>query len=139
MAEIKDAGRIAEKWARVTPGRAQDYTEGIQNPRRDWAAASAAAEDSYKNGVITAANAGRYGKGVRAAGTDKWRERSISKGPQRFSEGVQLGQADYQAGFEPFAAVIRATSLPPRFPKGDPRNIERVRVMAAALHKKRVG
>ena len=139
MAEIKDASRIAEKWARVTPGRAGDYTEGINNPRRDWAASTIAAEDSYKAGVTAAANAGRFGRGVRAAGTEKWRERAIAKGPQRFAEGVQLGQADYLAGFEPFAAVIRATNLPPRFPKGDPRNIDRVRVLAAALNKKRIG
>jgi len=139
MAEIKDTSRIAEKWARVTPARAQDYADGIANPRRDWAQATLAAEDTYKSGVIAAANAGRFGRGVRGAGTEKWRERSISKGPQRFSEGVQLGQADYQQGFEPFAQVIRGVALPPRFPKGDPRNLDRVKAITTALHKKRIG
>lgn len=139
MAQIKTTDRIAEKWARVTPQRSQDYTDGIENPRRPWAEASAAAEDTYKAGVTAAAGKGRYGKGIRAAGNDKWQRRSREKGPQRFSEGVQLAQADYQAGFAPFADTIRSTALPPRYPKGDPRNYARVQAIGTALANKRVG
>lgn len=139
MANIKPTDQIAEKWARVTPQRTQDYTEGIDNPRADWAAASAAAADAYKDGVTKAANSGQYGRGVRAAGTQKWQTRARQKGPQRFSEGVQLAQADYQAGFQPYAETIRSTTLPPRYAKGDPRNIERVRAIDNALSRRRTG
>jgi hypothetical protein len=139
MADIKATERIAEKWARVTPQRTQDYTDGINNPRRDYAQAAAAAEESYKAGVQKAAQAGQYGRGIRAAGTAKWQNRSRQKGPQRFSEGVQIAQPDYQAGFQPYAETIKSTQLPPRFPKGDPRNLERVKVIATALSRKRTG
>jgi hypothetical protein len=139
MADIKATDRIAEKWARVTPQRTQDYSEGIDNPRRDWAAASTAAADTYKTAVTQAANTGMYGKGVRAAGTAKWQARARAKGPQRFAEGVQIAQPDYQAGFQPYAEVIRSTTLPPRFAKGDPRNLDRVRAIATALSRRRTG
>jgi hypothetical protein len=139
MADIKNTDRIAEKWARVTPQRTQDYTDGIEAPRRDWAAATSAAADTYREGVTKAASSGMFAKGVRAAGTPKWQSRSRAKGPQRFSEGVQIAQPDYQAGFQPFADTIRATTLPPRFPKGDPRNLKRVEVIATALARKRSG
>lgn len=139
MANIKSTDRIAEKWARVTPQRTQDYTDGIENPRREWAGATAAAEDTYKAAVTNAANKGRYGKGVRAAGNEKWQRRSREKGPQRFSEGVALAQPDFQAAFAPFAETIRATTLPPRFPKGDPRNYARVQAIGTALANKRAG
>lgn len=139
MANIKATDRIAEKWARVTPQRTQDYTDGIESPRRPWAEASAAAEETYKQGVVAAANKNRYGKGVRATGNDGWQRRTREKGPQRFAEGVALAQPDYAAGFAPYASVIASTTLPPRFPKGDPRNYARVQAIGTALANKRAG
>lgn len=139
MASIKSSDRIAEKWARVTPQRTQDYADGVTNPRRSWAGSATAAEETYKAGVTAAANKNRYGKGIRAAGDEKWARRSREKGPQRFSEGVALAQPDFEKGFAPYAAVIAATTLPPRFPKGDPRNYARVQALGTALASKRAG
>lgn len=139
MANVKSATASAEKWARVTPMRAEDYKLGIQNPRTPWAAAAKAAESRYTTGITEANARGAYGKGVTAAGDQRWQSKSLSKGPTRFAEGVQLSGPDYQTGVQPFLDVIAATQLPPRFAKGDPRNIERVRVMATALRKKRTG
>lgn len=139
MPEIKSTSSIAQKWARVTPQRSQDYADGVQSPKRDWKAAAAAANDTYKAAVTKAANENRFAKGVNEAGTEKWQSRTLAKGPQRFVEGVQVAQGDYESGFAPYADVIRNTSLPPRFPKGDPRNLDRVAVLAKALNAKRVG
>lgn len=139
MAAIKSISAIAAKWARVTPQRAEYFTLGIQNPRRPWAASASAAEERYKAGVTTAANAGRYGKGVAATGDAGWQSKSLAKGPTRFQEGVAISAPDFEAGFAPFAQTIASTTLPPRFAKGDPRNIERVRVLATALRKRKTG
>ena len=139
MAQIKSTERIAEKWAPVTPQRTQDYTEGIQSPRRDWAQATGAAKDAYRDGVQKAAASGQFERGVAKAGTAKWQSRAASKGSTRFSEGVQIAQPDYQAGFSPYADVIKNTQLPPRYAKGDPRNLDRVKAIASALSKKRTG
>jgi hypothetical protein len=139
MAKIKDPSAIAEKWARVTPQRQQDYTQGIENPRTPWAEATAAAEENYKQGVQQAATKGRFSKGVRARGNDGWQRATREKGPQRFAEGVSLAQPDYQAGFAPYAQTIASTTLPPRYPKGDPRNYARVQAIGNALSNKRSG
>ena len=48
--------------------------------------------------------------------------------------GVTDGASKYARKFAPFRDVIEATTLPPRGAVGDPGNIERVRMMAAALH-----
>lgn len=138
MPAVRDVGAIARKWARVTPQRTEDYLDGVKNPRRDWAESTANAEDNYKAGVTKAANEGRFGRGVRSAGSEKWRKQAIAKGQARFGEGVALGEQDFAAGFEPFRQVIESTKIPPRFPKGDPRNLERVKVLSEALHKKRI-
>lgn len=139
MAKVKATDAVAAKWARVTPQRTEDYQIGVQNPRQSWAGASKGAEDRYKAGVQEAIQQGRYGKGITATGDEGWQKKTLAKGPTRFAEGVALSAPDYQAGVAPYLDVIRATTLPPRFAKGDPRNIERVRVLAMALRKKKTG
>ncbi|HID30014.1 MAG TPA: hypothetical protein EYP19_08425 [Desulfobacterales bacterium] len=138
MAEIKNLSQIRDKWARVTPQRTEDYKLGVQNPRRDWATAAKTQENTWKQAITDAATRGAYGAGVDKAGTQKWRERSLQKGPSRFAEGVMVGAADYAEGFEPYRQVIEQTELPPKLPTGDPRNIERVKAIAMALRAKKV-
>lgn len=137
MAQIKSLANISKKWARVTPGRTEDYRLGIENPRRDWEEETAGASDRYKLGVDQAHAKGMFGKGVAKAGTKKWKENALKKGPSRYAEGVMLAEDDYMKGFAPYREVIAGVDLPPRFPKGDPRNINRVAVIAKALADKR--
>ena len=139
MPGVKSLSAIKEKWTRVTPMRSEDYKIGVSAPRRDWADAAKAQEGTYKAAVMDAANKGRYGKGIDAAGTGKWKEKALQKGPGRFAEGVMLAGPEYEKGFAPMRETIERTTLPPRFPKGDPRNIQRVSVMATALREAKVG
>lgn len=137
MAQIKSLSNIADKWTRVTPMRTEDYRLGIENPRRDWEKETSAAKDRYKQAVDIAHTKDMFSKGVRRAGSAKWKNNSLKKGPSRFAEGVTLAGPDYLKGFAPYREVIQQTTLPPRFPKGDPRNIQRVAAIAKALADKR--
>ncbi len=139
MAEIKSLSAIGDKWTRVTPGRTEDYKLGIQNPRRDWEEETLAAAGNYKAGVDAAHTKGLFAKGVAKAGTSKWKEKALKKGPGRFAEGVYLAGADYEKGFAPYHAAIERVDLGPRFPKRDPRNLERVRKIVDALIAEKVG
>ena len=139
MAEIKSIQSIQEKWGRVTPGRSEDYVIGIKSPKRDWAKAASDAKESHKAAMIAAGQNDSYGKGINKAGTAKWQDKAIRKGPSRFAEGVSLAAPDYGTAFAPFADTIKGTTLPPRFPKGDVRNVERVKVISQALRKKKTG
>ena len=65
--------------------------------------------------------------------------RAETIGADRFASGVEAGLSNYEEGVKPYLDVIASTSLPPRGPKGDPRNYERVKVMGEALRKKKVG
>lgn len=137
MANIKDTAAIAAKWQRVTPQRTEDYDAGISNPAADWATQTKAAETRWKDGVQKAAGRGAFGKGVAGAGTEKWQRKSKEVGTRRWGEGVQAAQSDYAQGFAPYASTIASTNLPPRYPKGDPRNIDRVSAIAKALRAKK--
>lgn len=139
MAEIKALSAIADKWTRVTPGRTSDYKLGIQNPKRDWADEALAAKDNWKAGIDAAAAKDLFAKGIAKAGTSKWKEKALKKGPGRFAEGVYIAGPDYEKGFAPYHAAIERVDLGPRFPRRDPRNLERVKKIVDALVAEKVG
>lgn len=139
MAEIKSMASIRDKWTRVTPGRTEDYKLGIQNPKRDWAAETEAAEGNWKAGIDAAASKGLFAKGVAKAGSKKWQEKALKKGPGRFAEGVYIAGPDYEAGFKPFRDAIEKTDLGPKFPRRDPRNLDRVKRVVDALITEKLG
>lgn len=129
---------VGSKWARVTALRGSDYQEGVNNPRTDWQQATLAGAKNQAEGVQKAIAEKRFEKGVQKAGTSKWSKGVTGKGVARFGQGVQEGQSSYESGISPYLQVIEQTSLPPRYPKGDPRNLERVKVMSDALRKKKL-
>lgn len=135
---VKSMDRIREKWVRSTQANQAEYRAGVESPRKDWAAQTIAAEENYKAGINAAISAGRFGKGVRKAGTEKWKSKTLAKGPDRWAQGVALGAPDYETGFAPYRTVLETLTLPARGPKGDPRNIARVAKIAEALHAKKV-
>jgi len=138
MANIKPLDRTAAKWARVSAGASNEYREGVENPRADWATQTKAAEGNYEAGVTAAIQRKAFGKGVGRAGTEKWQKNAIALGPGRFATGVQNAQSAYADGFAPYQAVIAAITLPKRGPKGAPENIQRVAAIAKALHDKKL-
>jgi hypothetical protein len=133
MAEIKPLSAIGAKWTRVTPGRTEDYKLGIQNPKRDWADETQAAAGNWKAGIDAAQAKGLFEKGVAKAGTKKWQDKALKKGPGRFAEGVYIAGPDYEKGFAPYHDAIARVDLGPRYPRRDPRNIERVKRVVDAL------
>ncbi|MBA7607367.1 hypothetical protein ES703_14526 [subsurface metagenome] len=139
MAEIRPLSAVRDKWTRVTPGRTEDYKLGIENPRRDWAAEAAAAKEIYKAGVDAAHAKNLFVKGIEKAGTKKWKDKALRVGPGRFAEGVYIAGPDYEKGFAPYHAAIERVDLGPRFPKRDPRNLDRVKRVVEALIAEKVG
>lgn len=139
MAAIASPAEIAAKWARVTPLRSQDYEDGIRNPRVDWATATGAASDAWKAGIQQAIAQDSFRKGVTKAGTSKWQTSAIAKGPARWQQGVAVGQAAYETGFAPYRDAIERVTLPPRYAKRDPRNLDRVKAIVDALVRVKTG
>lgn len=134
MVKTKSLDQVVNKWTRKVSGAGEDYRAGIENPREDWATATKAAEDRYREGVTRAAQEGRFGKGVSKAGTDKWRTGASEKGPGRWREGVSAATDEYRSGMGEVLDTIGGVTLPPRGASGDPRNYERVKAIGQKLH-----
>lgn len=139
MPAIRPISQIANKWKDRTGTAGPQYSEGVQQPKKDWAANASAGANNWQAGVTAAAADDRFKKGVAAAGNAKWQKGAVMKGTQRFASGVQMAEPEFQAGFEKYANVIASTKLPPRFAKGDPRNVDRVRDMSSALRRAKTG
>lgn len=133
MAFIRSIEQIARKFASVTPGRTEDYRFGVENPRKSWEQATAAAESAYEAGVTQAIAKKRFGKGVKKAGDDTWSRGATEKGTARWGPGVILAQDKYARNFAPFRDAIERVTLPPRFARRDPRNLLRVAAIVNAL------
>ncbi len=134
MPKVKSLARSSEKWARQSQTAQPEYKAGVEQTTKDWADNTTAAAANYTAGVQAAIADDRFAKGVAKAGTSKWRSNTLTKGPARWSQGIADSRPAYEAGFAPFRTVIENTTLPPRGPKGSPENINRVAVMASALH-----
>lgn len=135
---IKSAQEIGEKFARVASQRTQEYAAGVQNPGKSWAKETSDAAPRYEEGIQKSITEKRFDKGVAKAGDAKWQEAAVTKGVQRWAPGIAGSAGAYAEGFAPFQSVIAGLSLPPRFPRGDERNLLRVATVANALHKKKV-
>lgn len=136
--KIQSPAQIAAKFARVTPGRTDDYALGIQSTSPDaYESATIASEPIYNQAITQSIARKAFAAGVRGSG-QRWLRKALDLGTARFASGAAAAAQDYAEGFAPFQAVIAALTLPPRGPAGDPKNIERVRVIADALRKRKL-
>lgn len=137
MAFIRSMVKIAKKWADVTPMRADDYADGIANPRTPWAAATKNAEGAYEAGVQKSITRKAFGKGVTRVGDEKWQRKASTRGVANWGPGVSEAQGDFEAGFAPYHDAIAAVKLSPRYARRDPRNLTRVKDVCDALSAKK--
>jgi len=131
--------RFCNRWQSHTAAATEDYKIGIQNPRRPWGRCTCEAADRYKAGVDKAHSRGAYARGVKRVGFVRWKSRTLRKGPTRFSEGVAGAGDDYARGYKPYHAHFPSIFLPKRYPRGDPRNIDRVKTVCSEFGRLKVG
>lgn len=131
---VKPLATIVSKYVANASVAGPAYTAGINSPKQPWAASTAASANTWAAGVQAAITAGTFVAGVNAAGDATWQTKSTTVGAQRYPSGITAGQGKYQANIQPYIQAISALTLPPRNPKGDPANINRVSAVDTALH-----
>jgi hypothetical protein len=124
----------AAKWRQRAALAQQDYLEGVRRPRRPWREATVDAVQAWIQAIQQAITDGRFLRGLTPEAEQFWRTRIESVGATRYTQGIQTSGDRYERNFAPFRQVIESIQLPPRGPVGDPANIERVRIIAQALH-----
>lgn len=135
---VKPLASIADKWSTRAQGASQAYKDGV-SASTDWAANTAASAGNWQQGVQQAAADGRFALGVNTAGNAAWQQGAINKGSTRYGPGVSLAKDKFSSGFNKYAQVLTGLTLPARFPKGDPQNVQRVQTVVTALRNAKLG
>lgn len=136
---VKSPQAAAGRWQRRASSAGGEYREGVERTGKSWSANAAGAKANYIAGVTEANGRDAFAKGVQSAGDQKWRANAVAKGPGRYSEGVNVGQGDYERGVAPFLEVASRTDLPMRGPTGSETNYQRSSTMAKAFRAAKTG
>jgi hypothetical protein len=137
--KVKDISSSAKKFVSRGQAASGDYARGVADAGPEWASKTAAAQDSYNQGVQQAITRGAFAKGVQEAGPAKYQAAAAGKGAQRFGPGIAAAEGDWSRGVQPYLQTLESTTLPPRGPKGSPQNLERVNTVAMALRRRKTG
>lgn len=128
---------IGAKWVRRAGSATEEYKLGVQQPTAPWKASTLAAAATHTQALQQAIANKSFEKGVARSSDQSWQEGALKKGADRFAPGVAAAEESYNQGFEPYKQVINSITLPPRGPKGDPKNYERSSAMGKALNAKK--
>jgi hypothetical protein len=129
---VKDAQSSAAKFVARAQAAGAAYTQGVQAAGDIWQQHTAAAGEAFAAGVNAAISSGRFAKGVNRAGAAKYVSAAAGKGAQRYPQGVAAAGPAWQNGVQPYLTMMAGLSLPPRMPRGDPGNLQRVAAVANA-------
>ena len=135
--EVPDIASVASKWLQRAQQSSAYYAEGTRGKGGLWEANARAAADTYAQGVQAAIGMGSFERGIATAGATAYDRGVAQKGTQRWAPGVAAGQDKYSSKMSAVLGVISGVTLPPRGPRGDAGNYERVRAVGEALHEAR--
>lgn len=135
---VPTAEAVAKKWKEETPRRSTYYEENTPPAASRWESNAVAAAGTYKAAVSAADIGKRFTGGVKKAGAGKFERKVKAVGVSRFGPGVEAAEEDMKTGVDPYLAVIAATEIGARKPRGDPSNYDRVKKIGDALHAKRL-
>ena len=139
MAAIKDLTSAAQKWSRNAGAASTEFAANAQGAADKWARAAQGAGGNFRQAISAGNIQAKFERGVaKAAQMGRFARKLAAVGAGRYSEGVGSAQQDWSAGFEPYHGVLQTISLPPRAPRGDARNYERVKAIGQALNAKRI-
>jgi len=136
--KVPGGAETAKKWADQTPARAAYYEANTVGSGSHWEAETAAAAATFKQAIQAADIDKRFKGGVKRAGGAKFDRKVREVGVGRFGPGVAAAESDMASGIEPFLAVLSATEIKARGPRGDPGNYDIVKQVGDPLHKKRL-
>lgn len=136
---VADLAASAAKFGARGVAASGDYKTGVSGAGAEWSRRTGESEENWSQGVNAAIARGAFKKGVDKAGSEKYVRNATQIGAARYGQGVQAATGDWQKGFQPYAQRLASLELPPKGPKGDPRNYQRSQVVGQALRDAKVG
>ena len=136
--DVKSLAATQRKWGEVTPARSQEYATNAAASGPRWEQGALAAAPNYGAAVRAGNIEARLSAGIRRAGAAKYARKIRDVGAGRFGTGVSAAVQDFGAAVGPYLQAIASVDLPPRRPRGDPGNYQRVNAVGTTLHQRRL-
>jgi hypothetical protein len=137
--KVNPMARIVERCQAGAQQGSADYAANAIAAAGDYGTRTAASGAAWKAGVNGPGTDTRFMANVRGKGQAKYSRKISAVGASRFAEGVANGGQEYQAGFAPYADLLRGLTPPGRGPRGSPANKAIAAFVSDALHARRVG
>lgn len=139
MPAVKDLTSSAQKWSRNAGAASTEFAANAQGAADKWGTATRASGANFRQAISAGNIQAKFEKGVaKAVQLGRFAKKLAAVGAGRYSEGVGSAQQDWSTGFEPYQSTLQTITLPPRAPRGDARNYERVKAIGQALNAKRI-
>src|SRR5262249_35035117 len=136
---VKDTATARDKFTNRGAAAAGDYANGVKTAGQQWQQGAGAGAGNYAAGVQDAITRGAFAKGIQQSGSQRYQDRASTVGAQRFPQGIRDAGPTWEANTAPYLQTLASLNLPPRRPKGDPANFQRVQVVGDALRRRKVG
>lgn len=135
---VKTSEVARDKWVEETPRRSTYYEKETPAAGSRWEANATEAAPQFKAAVTAPGIELRYVGGIKRVKAAKFIRKVTQVGVARFGPGVTAAKEDYHTGVDPYIKELAVVDVPPRKPRGDPGNLDRVKAIFEALHKKRL-
>ncbi|MEM2272304.1 MAG: hypothetical protein QXP56_06545 [Archaeoglobaceae archaeon] len=136
--KIRPVEEIRKKFKKRIEVSAPEYEAGVTSPLRSWLEEFRGVSDAIAEALRRVAEEKTFLQGAERVGQKKWHENVKRKGPARWRDETPRRDAEWAAGFKPFAEELSRIVLEKRRPKGDPANIDnRVKPVVGALRRKK--
>jgi hypothetical protein len=129
---IRPAAQTADKYAANSAANVGSYKDGVQNPRREWAAATSAANDTYKTATQAAIAEDRFARGITAEAGAKQKSNAVTLGSARYPQGTSAAKSEWAKETQPILDAMAAVPDMPRGVKGSEQNFQKQRAYANA-------
>ena len=126
--------RTASKWIGRARVARPDYEVGVRAPKEPWLEQTIKARDTFKAAIASPDVPSLFERGVRRAGKERWESMALRKGADRFVPGIEFSDPYYRSQMGDILTEIERITLPTRAPRGDIRNLERVKGIFEKLH-----
>jgi len=126
--------RTTKKWIGRARVARPDYEAGVKDPKEPWLEQAIKAKDTYKAAVTAPEIPDLFIRGIKRAGKARWEDMALKKGADRFVPGVELSEPYYRGQMTDILGEIEKIVLPARQPRGDIRNLDRVKKIFEGLH-----
>ena len=126
--------RTATKWMGRARVARPDYEIGVRTPKEPWLEQTLKARDTFKSAITAPDVPSLFERGVRRAGKERWEAMTLRKGADRYVPGIELSDPYYRSQMTDILGEIERITLPVRAPRGDIRNLDRVKNIFEKLH-----